>query len=488
MNDLSDSLKILTSRYPGTMSELARQAQIDRSSLYKIVDGKRIPNQGQLQRLIRALGLNQRQSEHLMSQYIGLRSGAQAQRTDNALYELLQTSMRAHDHMMDDVVMPTARSDADLEAAWCTRCFQGYQTVTQELWLLLIRYLRSEEKRPLMLSPFVGDRALSSILISAFSAAARPKPVWRLLRFAAGNDEQENLVSNIHTVARATPFLFLPSMQYEARLARAAFSGPLPGLLMPVYVLFPDAAVMLDFNLQKCLCLTEPSVVECMRLEFSRQYLDAPVLFSLSADSHTFEQSLDFCSRMLDSTTETYYMRAQPPVSKFIDPGMIEQFAPPQAQDALQTMPGLADYVKTWITTPYEFYFSEDGLMDFVRTGQMIDVDESLCGPLPPEVRRELLTRMRNACESGAATLRIVNPDAFPLDPRLTVCAYRNRGVVFCDRSADPKQGFCREYTMQDVLLANRLADYMANLKDTSLVRSQKYTVEFIDFCLRLVL
>lgn len=58
MNDLSKSLKILVERYPGTMAELARQAQIDRSSLYKIMDGKRMPNRAQLQRLIHALGLS----------------------------------------------------------------------------------------------------------------------------------------------------------------------------------------------------------------------------------------------------------------------------------------------------------------------------------------------------------------------------------------------------------------------------------------------
>ena len=89
MNDLSKSLKILVDRYPGTMAELARQAQIDRSSLYKIMDGKRMPNRAQLQRLIHALGLSARQAEHLTTQYDELRSGAQAHRTDEALYELL---------------------------------------------------------------------------------------------------------------------------------------------------------------------------------------------------------------------------------------------------------------------------------------------------------------------------------------------------------------------------------------------------------------
>ena len=140
MNDLSKSLKILVDRYPGTMAELARQAQIDRSSLYKIMDGKRMPNRAQLQRLIHALGLNARQAEHLTTQYDELRSGAQAHRTDEALYELLQTAMRSRDNLMNDVLAPMPRSEADLEAAFTSRCYQGYQAVTQQLHLLLTRY------------------------------------------------------------------------------------------------------------------------------------------------------------------------------------------------------------------------------------------------------------------------------------------------------------------------------------------------------------
>ena len=78
MNDLSKSLKILVDRYPRHDGRTGRQAQIDRSSLYKIMDGKRMPNRAQLQRLIHALGLNARQAEHLTTQYDELRSGAQA--------------------------------------------------------------------------------------------------------------------------------------------------------------------------------------------------------------------------------------------------------------------------------------------------------------------------------------------------------------------------------------------------------------------------
>ena len=117
----------------------------------------------------------------------------------------------------------------------------------------------------------------------------------------------------------------------------------------------------------------------------------------------------------------------------------------------------------------------------------MVDVDAALTGTLPPEARRELLLRMRDACERGTVVLRIVNNDAFPLDPRITVGVYRGQSMIFCALSDESDNGFCREYTMQNVALANRLADYMANLKDSNLVHTQKYTVEFIDFCLRLL-
>lgn len=41
MSELTQTLKILVTRYPGTMAELARKASIDRSTLYKIVSGQR---------------------------------------------------------------------------------------------------------------------------------------------------------------------------------------------------------------------------------------------------------------------------------------------------------------------------------------------------------------------------------------------------------------------------------------------------------------
>lgn len=115
-----------------------------------------MPNRAQLQRLIHALGLNARQAEHLTTQYDELRSGAQAHRTDEALYELLQTAMRSRDNLMNDVLAPMPRSEADLEAAFTSRCYQGYQAVTQQLYLLLTRLPAQRRKAPTDAFPVCG--------------------------------------------------------------------------------------------------------------------------------------------------------------------------------------------------------------------------------------------------------------------------------------------------------------------------------------------
>ena len=187
---------------------------------------------------------------------------------------------------------------------------------------------------------------------------------------------------------------------------------------MPVCVLFPDVVCLWISTCKSASVLTEPSVVQCLRMEFSRQYLEAPVFFSLASDAHSFEQAMAFGNQLLDNETEACYMRAQPPVSKFIDMEMIGRYAPPGVGGAGnhagpgRLHAGLAD-------RPYEFYFSEDGLMDFVRTGRIVGCrclpDRAAAPGGPPGTA----AGMRTACENNTAVLRIVSAEAFPLDPTL---------------------------------------------------------------------
>jgi len=71
--------------------------------------------------------------------------------------------------------------------------------------------------------------------------------------------------------------------------------------------------------------------------------------------------------------------------------------------------------------------------------------------------------------------------------PSMSVNVFQGRGVVFCQAIREPDGQYCREYLMQDPILTEALLAYLDDGHASDWLRSQKYTLDFIDYCLRLL-
>ena len=140
-----------------------------------------------------------------------------------------------------------------------------------------------------------------------------------------------------------------------------------------------------------------------------------------------------------------------------------------------------------WSAQAPDLYFCEEGLLQFVRTGKMFDIPPDLCDAPDIPTRRELLLRLRRAAESDRRTLRIVDSAQLAPTPSMSVNVFQGRGVVFCQAIREPDGQYCREYLMQDPILTEALLTYLDDGHASDWVRSQKYTLDFIDYCLRLL-
>ena len=118
MSELTQTLKILVTRYPGTMAELARKASIDRSTLYKIVSGQRTPREFQLEHLADALELSEEQKSALLLQYKQRGRGPDP-RLRAELHHLLEVSFRVEDFTHREGLISN-------EAASQLRCSEQY--------------------------------------------------------------------------------------------------------------------------------------------------------------------------------------------------------------------------------------------------------------------------------------------------------------------------------------------------------------------------
>lgn len=118
MSELTQTLKILVTRYPGTMAELARKALIDRSTLYKIVSGQRTPREFQLEHLADALELSEEEKSALLLQYKQRGRGPDP-RLRAELHHLLEVSFRVEDFTHREGLISN-------EAASQLRCSEQY--------------------------------------------------------------------------------------------------------------------------------------------------------------------------------------------------------------------------------------------------------------------------------------------------------------------------------------------------------------------------
>lgn len=150
---------------------------------------------------------------------------------------------------------------------------------------------------------------------------------------------------------------------------------------------------------------------------------------------------------------------------------------------ALQSLPALLEHLQMWSAQAPDLYFCEEGLLQFVRTGKMFDIPPDLCDAPDIPTRREL----RRAAESDRRTLRIVDSAQLAPTPSMSVNVFQGRGVVFCQAIREPDGQYCREYLMQDPILTEALLTHLDDGHDSDWLRSQKYTLDFIDYCLRLL-
>ena len=264
MSELTQTLKILVTRYPGTMAELARKASIDRSTLYKIVSGQRTPREFQLEHLADALELSEEQKSALLLQYKQRGRGPDP-RLRAELHHLLEVSFRVEDFTHREGLIS---NEAASQLHCSEQYIEGSRAVAAAVASLVANHILSGDTRPLLLSPFTNPM-LDHVLIERFSAAdGAPVALSQLLVYAENRDIPREWVSGVSILTRTLPFLFLPKLNYEARVVRHVMTEPSPGTLMPVYLLLPKAAVMMDIQGQKAYIIMDRRAVENLRLAF----------------------------------------------------------------------------------------------------------------------------------------------------------------------------------------------------------------------------
>ncbi len=172
MSRLSDQIQKLIDPFPGSFSELARSAGIDRSTLYKIANGKRLPTHRQLKKLLEVCHATPQQQQDITQSFHLITTDSATQERNIHLQTLLESFL--HSPTLNDITIPDGSPKINESSL-----FTNFNDIQLTLTSALKRYLSAPSAMPLMISP-----RLPSILCNCLRF--RPLPHVRFhMRFGS---------------------------------------------------------------------------------------------------------------------------------------------------------------------------------------------------------------------------------------------------------------------------------------------------------------
>ena len=209
MSRLSDQIQKLIDPFPGSFSELARSVGIDRSTLYKITNGKRLPTHRQLKNLLEVCHATPQQQQDITQSFHLITTDSATQERNIHLQTLLESFL--HSPTLNDITIPDGSPKINESSL-----FTNLNDIQLTLTSALRRYLSAPSAMPLMISP-----RLPSILCNCLLQTAASHPVsheiWQFTMIVpySGNDDS---YSSLSALAETLPLLYANTMQYRGRL------------------------------------------------------------------------------------------------------------------------------------------------------------------------------------------------------------------------------------------------------------------------------
>lgn len=411
-----------------TVYRLSKELQIERSTLYQVQSGARLPTVQMLHRLSNHLRLSPQEEQHWLEAWKRERLGPGhyqlRQRVEICIQTLEQYTKRrsANQDIRRRVTLdiPKERSVAlegrreimgllqDLIEVQLSR--RGGGPVDIHLPFQALAECRGCLERPAL--PQDGPR-MRQIFSLSLPEQIQPEDLSSMV------DILNDVLANFF--APGGYARYIPYFYYDNAVPENGLSN-----LFPYYVITDRHMVLLGEALDQAIVLSDPVAVDAFRQRFQANLSQARPLFR-QYDSPI--QALEDIQPMaLQSTHEafsTHFFR-QPCFVMLADPDIVGRCIRPDFPNREQVLRAVvAHYIEGCAFGPEDYnFFTRSGIADFLADGIMREFPSSLLLPLCLEDRLTLIRRLRDRAGEEGANIYCVDERlvSVPANVNIDIC------------------------------------------------------------------
>ena len=466
------------------VSALTGYCGLDRSTMYKLINGKRNPSSKELVRKISEhLSLNPREAQELMDAYEMTRVGSETYLRRRSVQDFILNFRSIQKNRQSGLATVSISREA----------ISGIYDENKKTFPLNGRFELSAMIHRIFLIEASGKECHISILaqpehLEALDIAASipvsygdVKPNAEIRNIICINNvknfirSQENY--NLQCLKRILPF-YNTGYQYEPRYYYDDINAHFGDFnFMPCVFLTREAAVICSGDLTEGICFREEQVVAQIREYFDRSWEKAsPMLLS-------FESSLEFHFQkfpvLVSSCRDSYILGFGPCLSSCLTPDLVEKYVkrdlPDRENFIEQANQYLASVGKIWAHN----FFSRDGIKSFLETGIIEEIPPEIYQPLDYPDRVRVLKKYCALIGSGRKIRMFKNEmEHFPRNFHLFVSA----GFGYLQFSSG--EGRYYYLLLEEQSLLNAFYDFSVFLEESTILYSEEETKKFLKECI----
>lgn len=470
MSEFSNLLSKLVEEKDVKVYPMVQYCNLDRSTMYKIINGKRNPSSLQLvHKICEYMNLTPAESEKLVEAYHITLIGSEVYYRRKHVKNFIKKFHTLCTPLCTTIKFPV----------WTSEIFSGDKESfplsgrSQINNALLGMLMQSPQKIQMVIQP---DYSFLMDLLVSISQSSSQLEIEHIL--CLNNHESitsDRLHYNLMCLEKILP-MYYGDCKYTPYYYYDDITSHFHSLsLFPYLILTDTGAITCSCDLQYGILYKNPQTILMFREIFYNYRQSTSQLIN---QVNSFTEQCQSLSQMKIGTDTAYSFQSEPCLIPFIPQNWLEKYIYPDFPDRDMAISLLKDYIPTRSRKSSQHllvsYFNKKGILNFMNTGRLGEIPEELCAPFSMEDRIYLLNKLIDSFQTNDCFM--LKNELAEIPPKLYIYANNQCGyLLFPD-----KNGCITHLTLEEHSLLNTFYDFVGSLKENEFLYSKEETIEFL--------
>lgn len=471
MSDFSDKLQIYMDRLGLSAYRLSKLSELERTGIYRIITGQRLPSNRFMLTILPYLKLNHSEEKELWNLLTIERIGKERYEEQQQVYQIFQETYRyleAYSSDTDHFIFQTASSLFSTEKQSIN--LSSKHEIHSCLNFLLKNLSLSCKSTDLCFNFSENASLLAHLLLKLDQNSQIHLHVRQYVEIGRGAPYQNN---DMKILQRILPLALSFHGIYEVFYAYSGQTEEDPSLrLFPYFLIVNNYTLLISSDWNAGLLIHSENVANTYLAELRRlhnQY--TPLINKRVFDLDAAEY---YCYSVQKENAPQYIYESWPCIMQVIGE-VVNQSDAPEVAPFRKVAQQLLENYHT-MNRSMTHYFGMEGMENFVRTGLLPGYMGILAGKIPQKMRWGILKQIfGNSEDSG--TNRLLNQNLFPIIPGLFVEIYGKEKI--CIGHQDPNFPFII-LCVTEPHICSAFYDFFQSMKESKFLYSEEETSQYL--------